>query len=158
MVMAVSEENIYKSENGDSWRLFRDTASGRALVRHKANPSSGGLVTDMDGEEFLSRGGSGPEYAALRALLERPTNACHQNGPIQDDPIARTSGAEEDETLIGYFPPGNYRLETGPDGVKLIRRGEVEPAATVGAGPATPASLGVLNRNRRLWNRRHEDW
>ena len=67
--MTLSSEDIYKSQNGDTWRLIRDAASGRVFVRHEANPSSGGQVTDVDVEEFLSRGGSGPEYAATRKLL-----------------------------------------------------------------------------------------
>lgn len=155
--MAVSVEDIYTSENGDSWRLIRNAVSGRTLVRHEANPSSGGQVTDMDGDEFLSRGGSGSEYAALRSLLKRPANACLQDEPIDQDPTGRMSSGAEEETLVGYFPPGNYRLETGPVGVKLIRRGEAGTAPMVDAGPASPASINIKNRNRRLWNRRVDD-
>jgi hypothetical protein len=70
--MAFSAEDIYRSANGDRWRLIRDTASDRVFVRHEANPSSGGHVTDTDIEEFLSAGGSGPEYAALRRLMDEP--------------------------------------------------------------------------------------
>jgi hypothetical protein len=40
------------------------------MVRHTANPSSGGQVTDSTVADFLSTGGPGPEYAALRRLLE----------------------------------------------------------------------------------------
>lgn len=64
-------ENIYRSSNGDRWTLIRDTGSGRIVVRHEANQSSGGRVTDTDVDEFLSVAGSGPEYAALRRILER---------------------------------------------------------------------------------------
>jgi hypothetical protein len=46
-----------------------DTASGRKLVRHEANQSSGGQVMDMDVEGFLNIGGSGPEFSALRNLI-----------------------------------------------------------------------------------------
>lgn len=155
--MAVSAEDIYKSENGDSWRLIRDAASGRTLVRHEANPSSGGHVTDMDGEEFLSRGGCGPEHAALRAFLRKPANACLPDEPIDQDPTGKAYSGAEDETLVGYLPPSDYRLETGLKGVKLIRRGEVGTVAAVGARPDTPASLDIKNRDRRLWNRRHDD-
>lgn len=70
--MSLSVADIYKSENGDRWQLIRDIASGRVFVRHEANPSSGGHVTDMDVDWFLSRGGAGPEYTALRRLLDRP--------------------------------------------------------------------------------------
>jgi hypothetical protein len=72
--MPQSAEEIYRSANGDRWTLIRDLNSGRRSVRHEANPSSGGQVTEMDVEAFLSIGGSGPEFAALRRLLGRSTN------------------------------------------------------------------------------------
>ncbi len=65
MAVTLFSSDIYKSENGDVWRLIRDSTSGRVFVRHQANLSSGGHITDMNVEEFLSRAGSGPEYAAL---------------------------------------------------------------------------------------------
>jgi hypothetical protein len=72
--MTQSAAEIYRSANGDRWTLISDPNSGRASVRHEANPSSGGRVTEMDVEAFLSIGGSGPEFAALRRLLDRPTD------------------------------------------------------------------------------------
>jgi len=62
-------EDLYSSPNGDRWRWIRDRASGRMFVRHEPNLASGGQVCDTDVDEFLRRGGSGPEYAALRKLL-----------------------------------------------------------------------------------------
>ena len=70
--MALPSENIYRCSNGDRWILIRDTSTGRVTVRHEPNPSSGGRVTDMDVEEFLSVDGPGPEFAALRRILARP--------------------------------------------------------------------------------------
>jgi hypothetical protein len=70
--MTVSTEYVYRSSNGDRWQLMRDSINGREFVRHEANPSSGGSVTDTDVDEFLSVGGSGPEYAVLRRILDRP--------------------------------------------------------------------------------------
>jgi hypothetical protein len=70
--VALPAENIYRSSNGDRWSLIRDTSTGRVFVRHEPNPSSGGRVTDTDVEEFLSVDGPGPEFAALRHILERP--------------------------------------------------------------------------------------
>jgi hypothetical protein len=64
-------DDIYRSSNGDRWRLIRDISSGRVFVRHEPNLASGARVTDTDVEEFLSVDGSGPEYAALRRLLDR---------------------------------------------------------------------------------------
>lgn len=66
-------DEIYRSPNGDRWWLVRDTGSGREFVRHEANPSSGGHVTETDVAVFLSQGGSGLEYAALRRLMDRPS-------------------------------------------------------------------------------------
>ena len=70
--MVVSVTDIYRSSNGDRWRLVRDTESGRAYVRHEPNPSSGGAMTDIDVDDFLSVDGPGPEYAAVRGLLGKP--------------------------------------------------------------------------------------
>ena len=63
-------EDLYTSPNVDRWRLIRDAASGRMFVRHEPNLASGGQPSDTNVEEFLSRGGAGPEYAALRKLLD----------------------------------------------------------------------------------------
>jgi hypothetical protein len=71
--LSQSSQDIYKSQNGDTWRLIRQTGSGDVFVQHEANLSSGGHVTVVSVEEFLSRGGSGPEYAATRMLLEAAT-------------------------------------------------------------------------------------
>jgi hypothetical protein len=56
--MSLSTQHIYRSANGDRWLLMTDTASGRKFVRHEANQSSGGRVTDTDVEDFLDIGGS----------------------------------------------------------------------------------------------------
>ena len=62
-------QDIYRSSNGDHWQLITEDGSGRRLVRHTANPSSGGKVTDTDLDKFLSIPGSGPEVIELRRLL-----------------------------------------------------------------------------------------
>ena len=69
--MAISTQDFYRSSNGDRWQLIRDIASGRSLVRHEPNLSSGGRTTGPDVEEFLNRTGSSPENLALRALLDQ---------------------------------------------------------------------------------------
>jgi hypothetical protein len=69
---AIITEDIYRSSNGDCWKLIRDTSSGRAVIRHEPNSASGGNATDTDVEDFLKIDGSGPEFAALRRLLDRP--------------------------------------------------------------------------------------
>jgi hypothetical protein len=70
--MTVMEEDIYRSSNGDCWKLVRDTSTGRLVVRHEPNQASGGSMTDTDVEDFLKINGSGPEFQALRRLLDRP--------------------------------------------------------------------------------------
>ena len=52
--MGVSSIDIYRSANGDRWRLLRDSDTGKAVVRHEANPASGGAVTETSVAEFLS--------------------------------------------------------------------------------------------------------
>lgn len=76
--MEQAAEEIYRSSNGDRWTLIRDTNTGHRLVRHKANPSSGGHVTGKDVDAFLSVAGSGPEFAALRRLLARAADPATQ--------------------------------------------------------------------------------
>jgi hypothetical protein len=76
-------DDIHRSSNGDRWRLVRETSSGRQFVRHEPNPSSGGRVTDTAVDEFLSVDGSGPEYAALRRLLERPLESGDRARPAE---------------------------------------------------------------------------
>lgn len=68
--MAASITELYRSSNGDRWQLVRTTDPMTMLVRHIANPSSGGQTTDTAVADFLSTNGTGPEYAALRRQLE----------------------------------------------------------------------------------------
>ena len=70
--MPFLSKKLYNSPNGDRWSLITDTESGRMFVRHEPNLASGGRVSDIDIEEFLSRDASGPEYTALRTLLAEP--------------------------------------------------------------------------------------
>ena len=68
--MAGSTTEIYRSSNGDRWLLVGNTDPTSQFVRHIANPSSGGQTTDTTVADFLSIDGSGPEFAALRRLLQ----------------------------------------------------------------------------------------
>jgi hypothetical protein len=58
-------EQLYRSPNGDSWFLTRDPATGFGSVRHQANASSGGQVTDLEIAAFLN----GPPHPEQEALL-----------------------------------------------------------------------------------------
>ena len=66
------ERLIYSSENGDRWVLVHEFGSDRPFVRHTANLSSGGQVTDTPVDEFLARGRTSPEHIALRRMLSDP--------------------------------------------------------------------------------------
>jgi hypothetical protein len=59
---------LYISPNGDAWFLARDPATGLAFIRHEANRSSGGQVTDIEVGTFLS-GPRNPEHEALLRLI-----------------------------------------------------------------------------------------
>jgi hypothetical protein len=72
--MAITPEDFYRSSKGDRWQLIRDTASGRAFVRHEPNLSCGGRTTDTDVEEFFNRTGTNPQNLALRTLLDKPAH------------------------------------------------------------------------------------
>jgi hypothetical protein len=50
--------------------LCRNGTSGRAFVKHRANASSGGHETDIEIDDFLSRGPHTPEHQALLHLIE----------------------------------------------------------------------------------------
>ena len=61
-------EQLYRSPSGDIWFLVRDPATGLGTVRHQANASSGGQVTDLEIGAFLS-GPRNPEHDALLRLI-----------------------------------------------------------------------------------------
>ena len=60
---------IYQSSNGDTWSLTKDPATGDAAVMHSPNPQSGGQISYVEIEKFLSEGANGPEHQALRHLI-----------------------------------------------------------------------------------------
>jgi hypothetical protein len=70
---AMPVQRIYRSSNGDRWRLISDPDSGRKLVRHEPHPASDEHVTETWVEEFLSVNGSGPGHEALRRMLGTKT-------------------------------------------------------------------------------------
>ena len=61
--------DIYRSSNGDRWRLISDAETGRRFVRHEPNRASGGQVTETPVEDFFAVDGPGPEYEALRRII-----------------------------------------------------------------------------------------
>jgi hypothetical protein len=63
-------EFIYESSNGDTWCLTRDAVTGARVVMHRPNPQSGGQVSYVGIDKFLSGGANGPEHQALKRLIE----------------------------------------------------------------------------------------
>ena len=53
--MARERRELYSSPNGDRWFLSRDPVPG-AFIRHEANVSSGGYLTEIEIGAFLSKG------------------------------------------------------------------------------------------------------
>jgi hypothetical protein len=69
--MVDNVRSIYSSSNGDRWVLVNDPESGRSLVRHEPNRSSGGKAVEIDVDDFILRDGESPQGIALRTLLNR---------------------------------------------------------------------------------------
>jgi hypothetical protein len=66
--MISEKQLLYSSANGDRWFLCREAGTGKLIVRHDPTPSSGGLPTDTDVDDFLARNGPGPEFQELRRI------------------------------------------------------------------------------------------
>jgi hypothetical protein len=67
---ALQSRELYRSApNGDRWSLVRESGSGRVLVEHQPNPSSGGKASRVEVGDFLAGGGHGPEHQALLRLI-----------------------------------------------------------------------------------------
>ena len=62
---------LYVSPNGDAWFLARDPATVAVFVRHEANRPSGGQVTDIEIDTFLS-GPINPEPPVTKTVLMIP--------------------------------------------------------------------------------------
>jgi hypothetical protein len=77
--MPVSTETFYSSSNGDRWQLVHDGETGRYIVRHEPNLSSGGEVSELAVPEFLGRSGDSPQAMALRELLHKQGAADTEN-------------------------------------------------------------------------------
>lgn len=69
--MDTNTRSIYTSSNGDRWVLVHNPESGRSLVRHEPNRSSGGKAVEIDIDDFLLRDGESPQGVALRTLLSK---------------------------------------------------------------------------------------
>jgi hypothetical protein len=84
-------EQLHRSPNGDTWFLTRNARTGLAFVRHQANASSGGQVTDVEINEFLG----GPQNPERDALLRRiGTSIVNPHGVDADGKLAADTGRE----------------------------------------------------------------
>jgi hypothetical protein len=63
-------ELIYESSNGDAWFITQDAVTDARIVMHRPNAQSGGKVSYVGIDKFLSGGANGPEHQALRRLIE----------------------------------------------------------------------------------------
>jgi hypothetical protein len=84
-------EQLYRSPNGDTWFLAPDPTTGSAFVRHQANASSGGQVTDVEIDDFLG-GPQNPERDALLRLIG--TSVVNPHGVGADGKLAADTGRE----------------------------------------------------------------
>jgi hypothetical protein len=85
-------EHLYRSPNGDTWFLARDPATGLGTVRHQANASSGGQVTDLEIGAFL-KGPPHPEQEALLRFIGASI-VDPRGTAVDDDPPAADAGKE----------------------------------------------------------------
>jgi hypothetical protein len=61
---ASMQKELYNSPNGDRWILSQD-ATGKLVVVHQPNKSSGGRPSEVAAEVFLAQAAQGPEHQAL---------------------------------------------------------------------------------------------
>ena len=84
-------KELYHSPNGDRWVLNRDV-SGKLIVSHHPNITSGGQVSEIEVEAFLARGGHGPEHQALVEALAR-VDALNPRGGRSEPAVSRPERA-----------------------------------------------------------------
>lgn len=88
-------KELYNAPNGDRWTLCRNQA-GNLVVCHQPNEASGGRASETAAELFLSFGGHGPEYQALRdalAGLGQSAQADGRKGELSAETTDRLSRA-----------------------------------------------------------------
>jgi hypothetical protein len=118
--LSAEPRQLYQSPNGDSWFLARDSATGFAFVRHQANAPSGGHVTDVELDAFLSDPRN-PEHDALLRLIGASILDPH-GAEADDEPAAVNTRREwSDAELIEL---GNMLVRGVPieEIARLLRR------------------------------------
>jgi hypothetical protein len=88
--------DLYASPNGDRWDLGRN-GDGELVVRHQPNRTSGGVVSEIAIDVFLSHGSRGPEYQALSVALTELDPA----SKISDDSTSDARTTEKIDRALG---------------------------------------------------------
>jgi hypothetical protein len=95
-VMTTTVRELYASPNGDRWALARN-GDGELVVCHQPNRASGGVVSEIPVDVFLSHGGQGPEYHALSAALAE----LELSGKYPDDSASDATITEKLDRALG---------------------------------------------------------
>ncbi|RKP49565.1 S1 family peptidase [Pararobbsia silviterrae] len=100
---------FYSSSNGDEWLLSRTQSEG-LRIKHVPNQASGGVVSEMSLETFLSGQNSGPEHETLRdliSMLNRPgvmlndsPHATHGIAASNSEPFEENRGDLRADSLL----------------------------------------------------------
>ena len=105
-------EQLYRSPNGDTWFLARDPATGVGTVRHQANASSGGQVTDLEIGAFLNRPPHPEQKALLRvigaSIIDPHGTAVEDQLPAAD---TRSEWSDAELTQLGNLLVGGLSIE-----------------------------------------------
>jgi hypothetical protein len=137
---------LYRSPNGDTWFLAGDPATGLAFVRHQANASSGGNVTDVEIGAFLSEPRHPQHEALLRligTLILDPQAADAEDEPPDMDTGREWSDAELCE--LGDMLLRGLSIEVI---ARLLRRdhGDIRDKVAEVGPPAPPPSWSASAR------------
>jgi hypothetical protein len=118
-------EPLYRSPNGDTWFLARNPTTGLGTVRHQANASSGGQVTDLEIGTFLN----GPPHPEQKALLHViGASIVDPHGTAVEDQLpaadTRREWSDAELTQLGNLLLGGLSIE---EIARVLRRdhGEV---------------------------------
>jgi hypothetical protein len=74
--MTTQRRRLYQSSSGDAWYLCRER-SGKLVVSHEPNRSSGGKESQVDVGTFLSAENKAPEHQALLQLIAELVDPAH---------------------------------------------------------------------------------
>jgi hypothetical protein len=137
-------EQLYRSPNGDTWFLVRNPTTGLGFIRHQANASSGGRVTDIEIATFLS-GPLHPEQAALLRVIGASIVDPH-DAAVEDEPPAadaRREWSDAELTQLGNLLVRGLSIEEIARVLRRDHREVREKVAEVGRGLPVEGCRGV---------------